>query len=164
MNDAVLRDAFDSMVQVELVAAIRRSELYVPELALVATVGGEVRGHVMVSRAELVGDDGIRRPAATLTPLAVSPQHQRRGLGSVLVQEVLRRADSLLEPMVVLEGSPLYYARFGFEPAAAFGVSIDLPDWAPPEAAQVKPLSAYRSDVRGRLDFPPLAEVGAHGG
>jgi putative acetyltransferase len=57
--------------------------------------------------------------------------------------------------MVVLEGAPSYYGRFGFEPATAHGIHIDLPAWAPPEAAQVLRLAAYDPDWRGRIVYPP---------
>jgi putative acetyltransferase len=39
--------------------------------------------------------------------------------------------------------------------APAHGISIELPDWAPREAAQVYPLSSYDPRVRGRGDYPP---------
>jgi len=56
---------------------------------------------------------------------------------------------------VVLEGSPRYYGRLGFRFALDHGISIELPDWAPPEAAQVYLLANYEPNVRGRVDYPP---------
>ena len=35
------------------------------------------------------------------------------------------------------------------------GIHITLPDWAPPEAAQIMRLSAYDPAIRGRLVYPP---------
>ena len=67
----------------------------------------------------------------------------------------MARADALGEPLVVLEGSPRYYPRFGFLPAVDHGISIDLPSWAPPEAAMVRRLAAYSPEVRGHVDYPP---------
>lgn len=72
---------------------------------------------------------------------------------------ILARADAAGEPLVVLEGSPGYYGRLGFEPSAPYGITIDLPTWAPPEAAQVRLLAAYRPEVRGHLDYPPAFAV-----
>ena len=44
----------------------------------------------------------------------------------------------------------------------AHGIHIDLPDWAPPEAAQVLWLRAHDPAVRGRVVHPPaFAEVAA---
>jgi len=35
------------------------------------------------------------------------------------------------------------------------GVTLDLPDWAPREAAQVFLPSFYDADVRGHVEYPP---------
>ena len=106
--------AFGRDGEAELVERIRASPEYVPEMALVAEVGGEVVGHVMVSHAVIRNDGGDRR-ISMLSPLAVHPEHQRSGIGSALVRASLSVADSLGEPLVVLEGDPAYYGRLGFE-------------------------------------------------
>lgn len=153
---AVVRAAFEHHVEVaDLVDLIRASPEYLPELALVALHEDEVVGFVMVSRVDLVEDDGTRHGALTLSPLAVAPDRQRRGVGGLLVRAVLARAATTDEPLVTLEGSPRYYPRFGFRPAGDVGVSIDLPQWAPPEAAMVHLLPGYRPEVRGRVAYPP---------
>ena len=138
----------------DLVELIRASPKCEPELALVARRGGDVVGHVMISHAELV-DGAAAWDVLTLSPLAVRPDVQRQGVGSALVVEALRRADATGAAVVILEGSPAYYSRFGFRDARTLGVTIDLPDWAPPDAGQVYPLSAYDLAVRGRLVYPP---------
>ena len=53
------------------------------------------------------------------------------------------------QPLVVLEGNPLYYGRFGFEHSRRYGIEIDLPSWAPPEAAQVLRDSEVRPSETG---------------
>jgi putative acetyltransferase len=139
----------------DLVELIRASPEFVPELALVARVEHEVAGFVMISHAELVDDCGSRHRILTLSPLAVVPELQGRGIGSALVPAALREAALLDESLVVLEGSPRYYPRFGFRDCRPYGIHIALPDWAPPEAGMVFPLPAYRAQVRGRLVYPP---------
>jgi putative acetyltransferase len=139
----------------DLVELVRASPEYLPDLALVALADEAVVGHVMVSRASLVEEDGTRHEVLTLSPLAVAPSHQGRGVGGLLVRSVLTRAESTGEPLVTLEGSPRYYPRFGFRPAADLGVSITLPEWAPPEAAMAYPLPGHRPEVRGHLEYPP---------
>lgn len=157
--DRVLRNAFGSEEEAALARAIRAGDGYVPELALVATEGDWVVGQVMISDVFLV--DGTQRclPVATLSPLGVDPARQRQGIGSELVRQVTARAEELGEPAVILEGDPDFYHRFGFEHSVPHGILIDLPPWAPPEAAQVLRLSAYRPDLRGRLSFPAAERV-----
>jgi len=140
---------------VDMVAAIRASRRYRPGLAFVARVNDSVVGFVMLSGTDLVTMTGERWEVLTLTPLAVLPDHQRVGIGSALVRAALHEADRRDEPLVVLEGSPSYYGRLGFKPAAAYGVTLALPDWAPPEAAQVYLLSKYDERLTGRIEYPP---------
>jgi putative acetyltransferase len=115
-NNAIARvvgDAFGGDVEVRLVEAIRASENYVPDFALVAVEGDDVIGHVMLSYVTLADDDVTHR-ILSLSPLAVAPDRQRVGVGSALVHEALAQADASGEPLVVLEGSPDYYGRLGF--------------------------------------------------
>ena len=110
----------------------------------------------MISHAVIRNDDGDRR-ISMLSPLAVDPAHQRRGIGRALVEASLQIADSLGEPIVILEGSPAYYGPLGFEHSIRYGIEIHLPSWAPSEAAQVKLLTSFdagRSDLRGTVVYP----------
>ncbi|HET7172752.1 MAG TPA: N-acetyltransferase [Nocardioidaceae bacterium] len=153
--DEVVRAAFGREQVVDLVRQIRASPHYLPELALVARRDALVVGFVMLSGVDLVADGGERRAVLALSPLAVAPEVQDQGIGSALVAAGLAAAARTSAPMVTLEGSPRYYGRLGFERAARHDVRIDLPDWAPPEAAQVFLLPSYRPAIRGRLDYPP---------
>lgn len=151
---AVVEAAFESTAEARLVGAIRASPYFSPDLSLVAELDSRIVGHVMISRATL--DDGERhRPVANLSPLAVAPEHQGRGIGSALVVEVTERADRRGEPLVILEGSPAYYGRFGFEYAVRHGIRMELPSWAPAEAAQVLRLRNFDPMFRGRVIYPP---------
>lgn len=148
----VVAAAFDPDVEVAgLVDALRTSPAFIPGLSLAATVDGVVVGQVLLTAAELVDERADQHRVLVLSPLSVLPQQQRCGIGSALVREALARADALGEEMGVLQGIPQYYPRFGFRDSKTLGVVMDLPDWAPPEAGMVCPLSAYRPSTRGRL-------------
>jgi putative acetyltransferase len=148
----VVAQAFGGPLEAQLVRNIRASPEYVPELALVAVVGRAIVGHVMVSHCALEGETE-NYTIATLSPVSVRPDYQGGGIGSAIIRDVIARADARGEPLLVLEGSPLYYPRFGFRPAVEFGIAIHLPDWAPPEAAMALPLDAYRSELRGKVVY-----------
>jgi len=62
------------------VEAIRASPEFLPELSLVATSAGKCR-HVMISHATIRDGEESHR-VAMLSPWAVAPQFQRRGVGS----------------------------------------------------------------------------------
>jgi putative acetyltransferase len=150
----VVTSAFGSPAEARLVERIRASPNFVPELSLVAELDGRVVGHVMISYVVL-HDGDAQHWIASLSPLAVAPDSQGHGIGAALVREVTGRADAGGEPLVVLEGSPRYYARFGFEHSVPLGIEIMLPAWAPPEAAQVLRLRNYHPSLRGRVAYPP---------
>jgi putative acetyltransferase len=160
--DVVLQ-AFGRESVPELVELIRSSPNYVPDLALVAVRGERLVGHTMLSYVDLVDGDARHR-VLTLSPLSVVPDSQRRGIGSVLVTAAIEKADRRREPLIMLEGHPNYYTRFGFRPSREFGISVPLPDWAPEEAGMVRPLDAYEPSVRGALVYPPAFDVVAADG
>ena len=135
-----------------LVDALREADP--AAVSLVAEEDGEVAGHVMVSRALL---DAPRRLVAvgTLSPLAVVPPRQRRGIGAALIRRVLREADERGLPLVFLEGDPAYYSRHGFRSAVAEGFrkpSLRIPD----AAFQVVRLSAAESWMTGTFVYPDV--------
>jgi putative acetyltransferase len=158
---AVVARAFGGSSEARLVDALRHSSNYVPEWSLVATRADCVVGHVMVTYATLV-DGPTEHRVASLSPLSVDPKHQGRGIGSTLVGAVTVELDIAGEPLVVLEGSPWYYARFGFEHSVPLGITMTLPDWAPAEASQVLRLSRYDPSIRGHLRYPPAFDVLDH--
>jgi putative acetyltransferase len=146
---AVVEAAFGSPVEPRLVEDLRASPGYVPELALVAD-DGDVVGHVMFTVTEIEGGPGI----LMLSPLAVRPDRQRQGIGSRLVEEGLRGCRERSEPVVIVEGDPRYYSRFGFVRASELG--IERPHERTPEwAFQALPLPAYDEGVGGRVVYPP---------
>jgi putative acetyltransferase len=124
--DVLLRAAFGGASQTRLVDRLRASEKIA--VALVAEEGQRILGHAVFSRV-VAGAGAAAVNALALAPLAVLPAFQRLGIGSALVSEGLERCRSQRHKAVLVLGDPLYYARFGFVPAARFG--LDRPFLAP---------------------------------
>jgi len=138
-------------VVADLVDELRRAATPRDALSLVALEADEVVGHVLFTRSLL---DAPPRLVAVqvLSPLGVLPERQGQGIGSALVQRGLELMDVRGVPLVFLEGSPAYYARFGFEPGAARGFrkpSLRIPD----AAFQVRRLSAWEAWMTGTLVY-----------
>jgi ribosomal protein S18 acetylase RimI-like enzyme len=101
-------------------AAIPAKLAVQPELFLVATEGGQVVGSVMA------GYDGHR---GWLHGVAVSPTHQRRGVGALLVAEAEKRLAAIGCPKVNLqvrsdnEQVAAFYRALGYavEPRLSMG-------------------------------------------
>ena len=87
-------------------------------------------------------------------PLAVLPSHQRRGIGSALMGETIRIADVRGEPLLLIEGNPKYYERFGFTRADAVGIEPP-PETHGPQYFMIRPLASYDPAFRGRAIYPP---------
>ena len=121
----VHRLAFGEEDVPRLVREIREARLDVPSLSFVAVADERVVGNVMNSWVTVEGSDAR---LLQLSPLGVHPDFQRRGYGAALVEASLAGVRALGEPLLLVEGNPRYYGRFGFVRADELGL---LP---PPEA------------------------------
>jgi putative acetyltransferase len=144
-------EAFGETIEGDLVDAMRVSDRFVPELSLVAVSEGQSLGHVISSYVDI--EPGARR-LLQVGPLAVLPSHQRRGIGSALMEETIRVADLRGEPLLLIEGNPRYYERFGFRRADALGIEPPPEAWGP-QFFMLRPLAQYDEGLRGRAVYPP---------
>jgi putative acetyltransferase len=145
----------DAIHAVHLAAFGREDEARIPGevdpvLSLVADEDGEIVGHVLLC---WFGLEDSERGVLGLGPIGVLPAHQKRGIGSALVRAALDGARTLGETVVVLEGNPAYYSRFGFVRADELGLlpPPTAPDWA----FQVAVLDDAAELPQGRVVYPP---------
>ncbi|MCU1566034.1 MAG: GCN5-related N-acetyltransferase [Pseudarthrobacter sp.] len=129
-------------VEVNLLRELFEAKEYLPGFSVVAVLEGEVVGHVISTRGwvdthELLG----------LGPISVTPRLQRKGIGSALMKETIARANAAGESGIALLGSPEYYPRFGFVPAATLGVLPPKEAWG--DHFQLLPLALWPGSVHG---------------
>ena len=124
----VNESAFGTPAEADLIDRLR--QLASPVISLVAVLQRSVVGHIMFSPVTIV--EYPEKKVMGLGPMAVSPDHQRNGIGGALVREGLRRVAELDVGAAVVLGHPSYYPRFGFVPAGEFKIRCEFD--APPEA------------------------------
>ncbi len=109
----------------DLVVALRKSQSFIPKLSLVATINEDIVGHIMFTKAQ-IGDT----EALILAPLAISPKHQKIGIGQALIKEGHKIAKTLGYKYIVVQGSEHYYPKSGYEKASKHDV---IPPFETPE-------------------------------
>lgn len=146
--DALLRRAFGRDDEADLVQQLREDGLLT--LGVVATDDeGGVVGYAAFSPVDVDGED---RQWVALAPLAVDESLRRQGLAEKLVYEGLDSLNEFSYAAVVVLGDPAYYGRFGFKPAAAYGLNCRWPDTE--SAFQVYPLAQDAlNGVSGEVAF-----------
>ena len=75
-------------------------------------------------------------------PLSVAPGHQRQGIGTTLMRELILRADAQGWALIAVLGDPGYYQRFGFDPCGRLDI-VYPPVGANDPHFQVRRLTVY---------------------
>jgi putative acetyltransferase len=122
------------------------------EISLVAEVDDQIVGHILFSRVTINTPVGTVE-AVSLAPMAVVPSHQRRGIGSKLVEAGLETCREKGHKIVLVLGHADFYPRFGFsaELARPFENPFGSGDvWMAREL-----LPGVLADVAGRVEYPP---------
>ncbi len=93
-----------------IIERLRKAEAL--SLSLVAELDKKLVGHVAFS---VVTIDGKNKNWYGLGPVSVLPELQKQGIGTKLIKQGLSLIRDKGAKGCVLEGSPIYYQRFGFK-------------------------------------------------
>ena len=98
--------------------------------SLVARLNGPIAGHALFTPILIHRNSGIITVAAALGPVAVLPSAQKQGIGTALITAGIALCRAARYPLLIVLGHPDYYPRFGFQPAASYGItsSYDVPE------------------------------------
>jgi putative acetyltransferase len=156
-DDSAIRwlndDAFGGTYESRLIEDLRAADLDAVEL--VAVENDDIVGHILFSvLATTIDQQAV--PALALAPMAVRPDRQRRGIGSVLVRAGLSLARERDWRAVIVLGHQKYYPRFGF--SAALARPLEAPFSGDAFMALELEPGALRGE-KGRVTYPPAFGV-----
>ena len=117
-------EAFGRADEADLVNKLRTDDQIL--VSLIAILEDRIVGHILFSRMWIETPSGVVS-AVSLAPVAVIPAHQRKGIGSLLIQRGLERLRELGETVVIVLGHPHYYPRFGFSSEKAKPLESPFP-------------------------------------
>lgn len=132
--------AFGRESEADLVDQLR---VLASTFSFVAVEFEQIIGHIFFSSVAIEGASVDNLLVLGLAPVAVLPDYQRQGIGSLLIQHGLEKCAQFGFKAVVVLGSPAYYPKFGFISAKEKGLSCEYA--VPDEAFMVLEL------VRGAL-------------
>jgi putative acetyltransferase len=141
--------AFGRENEANLVDSLRGSA---STFSFVAVQSDRIVGHLFFSLVAVEGKCSSNLSILGLAPVAVLPNYQRQGIGTLLIREGLKECGRSGFHAVVVLGHPDFYPRFGFIPASrkGLGCEYDVPD----EAFMVLELeSAALQDCSGTVKY-----------
>ncbi len=134
-----------------------------PYLSLVAIESDNIIGHILFTKATLLGAE---KPVKIqlLAPLAVVPDRQNSGVGLQLINEGLKRLKESNTELVFVLGHPGYYPKCGFTPAFKHGFEAPYPIGEEvADAWMVQELSGkYIGKVSGKIQCSDVLDHPEH--
>lgn len=119
------QSAFGQDNEAHLTDMLRQGPGYIPELSLIALQDDLVVGFIMFTKVDILNGDA-RYETLALAPMAVHPQYQKKGIGARLITQGLQNARDLGFASVIVLGHEHYYPKFGFVPAAKWGIKVPV--------------------------------------
>ncbi len=121
-----------------------------PLISLVAEHQGCIVGHILFSPISLSSDSSLLLMG--LAPMAVLPDYQRQGIGSVLVEEGLAQCRREKVGAVAVLGHPEFYPKFGFQKSTSFKIRSEYD--VPAEVFMLKELEPdYLANANGTIFY-----------
>ncbi len=87
---------------------------FIPELAFVLELDGELVGNIMYTKAWLEDEKGTRKEILSFGPLCIAPKHQRKKLGKRLIEHSFAVARTMGYDVNINFGNPANYVGSGF--------------------------------------------------
>ncbi|MEB5686338.1 GNAT family N-acetyltransferase [Mammaliicoccus lentus] len=121
VKKAFINEEYSDQSEHRLVANLRNSDAFIPDLSLVALDGNNIVGHILLSKISIVKNDKSIESLA-LAPVSVLPDYQNKSIGKNLIQHALEIAEKLNFESVIVMGHSEYYPKFGFKKTSNWNI------------------------------------------
>ncbi len=101
---------------------------FIPELAFVLEMDGEIIGSIMYTKAWLEDENGEKKEILSFGPLCIAPQLQRQKLGKMLIEHSFDAARKMGYDVNINFGNPANYVGRGFVSCKKKNVSFTFKD------------------------------------
>jgi putative acetyltransferase len=121
-------------------------------VSLVYLQNGEIVGHILFSKLVMEVEGGESEFVASLAPLVVDADYQRRGIGSGLIRRGIEECRRQGYKIMVVLGHPEYYPRFGFDSGLAGRITSPFSGKVSWMALELE--RGALANIRGRITYP----------
>jgi putative acetyltransferase len=97
-----------------LVHLMRNHQDFIRELDLVIEVDEQIVGNIMFTKSHVIDKEENRIETVTFGPVSIEPEYQRKGFGSLLIEESIKRLKEREENAIIIYGHPGNYVKYGF--------------------------------------------------
>lgn len=104
---------------------LRGHEDFIPELDLVAELGGRIVGNVMYTKSKLIDESGKEKHILTFGPISVLPEYQHRGISRELLEYSFAKALEMGYDAIVIFGNPGNYVSRGFKSCKKYNICLE---------------------------------------
>lgn len=120
VKKAFENESYSDQSEHTLVAKLRKSEAFVPDLSLVAVNEDKIIGHILLSKI-LIDTKDKKVESLALAPISVLPEYQNKGVGQKLIQQALTIAESLDFESVIRYGTRSILSEIWFQKSISLG-------------------------------------------
>ena len=108
-----------------LVHTMRTHKDFIPELAFVLELDGEMIGNIMYTKAKLVDENKNEKQILTFGPVSILPKYQRQGYGKMLIEYSFEKAITLGYDTIVIFGNPSNYVSRDFKSCSKHNICLE---------------------------------------
>ncbi|ACD31290.1 GNAT family N-acetyltransferase [Francisella tularensis] len=144
----LISEAFDTSDEEKLVRLLHTDHQSL--ISLVAeTDDSSIIGQAIISKMTAEKDETLKIYA--LAPMSVAPKYQHQGIGSKLIEAIIKEAKKNNINAIFVLGHPSYYPKFGFKPATEYQIKCEYD--VPADVFMILDLSAKLASLKGQTVY-----------